>query len=260
MFTQEDLKWIASTSTNLNSVLQQISRYADLARRHKEEEHYFALLGERVELGARTAQSLFNHITSNILDKSVAKAVSGIGAAPVFTVLPGMAPEPAIHPTEKLQTAATSASTTTTSTTKQITIPPEIPVLNPKGDREYVLIIEDDADIRELAAEMLAEEGYKLILASDGLLALDIYRKISTLIGLVILDFFLPVLDGDAVFDELRAINPSVNVVLSSGLAEREKVSAMLAQGLRGFIPKPYTRQKLLEQVRTALDAARGVR
>ena len=261
MLTQEDLKWIASTSTNLNSVLQQISRYTDLARRHKEEEHYFELLGERVELGRRAAQSLFDHITSNILDKSVAKAVSGIGAAPIFTVLPGVAPStPVIKPTEKLQAAATSAPTTNASTTKQITIPPEIQVLNSRGNREYVLIIEDDADIRNLAAEMLAEEGYKLILASDGLVALDIYRKIGSLIGLVILDFFLPVLDGDAVFDELRAINPNVNVVLSSGLAEREKVSAMLAQGLRGFIPKPYTREKLLEQVRTALDAARGVR
>jgi CheY-like chemotaxis protein len=260
MLTQEDLKWIASTSTNLNSVLQQISRYADLARRHKEEDNFFELLGERVELGARTAQSLFDHITSNILEKSVAKAVSGIGAAPIFTVLPSAPPGTPSPSPEKLQTAASSAPITTASTNRQIKIPSEIEVLNPKGNREYVLIIEDDADIRTLAADMLAEEGYKLILASDGLVALDMYRKIGSLIGLIILDFFLPVLDGDAVFDELRAINPRVNVVLSSGLAEREKVSAMLAQGLRGFIPKPYTREKLLEQVRTALDAARGVR
>jgi CheY-like chemotaxis protein len=261
MLTQEDLKWIANTSTNLNSVLQQISRYTDLARRHKEEDNFFELLGERVELGARTAQSLFDHITSNILEKSVAKAVSGSREAPIFTVLPGATqgtpPAKPMPGPGKLQTAASTAPTTTTG---QITIPPEIEVLNPKGNREYVLIIEDDADVRNLAADMLAEEGYKLILACDGLVALDMYRQIGSLIGLVILDFFLPVLDGDAVFDELRAINPNVNVVLSSGLAEREKVSAMLAQGLRGFIPKPYTREKLLEQVRTALDAARGVR
>ena len=76
-------------------------------------------------------------------------------------------------------------------------------------------------------------------------------------IGLVILDFFLPVMDGDAVFDELRTINPGINVVLSSGFAEQDKVSAMLAQGLRGFIPKPYTKEKLMEQVRSTLDAAR---
>jgi CheY-like chemotaxis protein len=64
-------------------------------------------------------------------------------------------------------------------------------------------------------------------------------------------------MDGDAVFDELRALNPNVNVVLSSGFAEQSKIGAMLAQGLRGFIPKPYTREKLLVQVRSTLDAAR---
>ncbi len=63
-------------------------------------------------------------------------------------------------------------------------------------------------------------------------------------------------MDGDAVFEELKAINPSVNVVLSSGFAEQNKIGAMLAQGLRGFIPKPYTREKLLEQVRSTIEAS----
>ncbi|HTG45863.1 MAG TPA: response regulator, partial [Verrucomicrobiae bacterium] len=69
-------------------------------------------------------------------------------------------------------------------------------------------------------------------------------------------DFFLPVMDGDAVFDELRLLNPDVVVVLSSGFAEQSKLGNMLAQGLKGFIPKPYTREKLLEQVRSTIEAA----
>ncbi len=104
---------------------------------------------------------------------------------------------------------------------------------------------------------MLADEGYKVIVAKDGFEALEIYRKIGKQIGVVVLDFFLPVMDGDAVFDELQALNPKVNVVLSSGFAEQSKISAMLGQGLRGFIPKPYSREKLLAQVRSTLDAAR---
>ena len=74
---------------------------------------------------------------------------------------------------------------------------------------------------------------------------------------LVILDFFLPVMDGDAVFNELRVLNPEVDVVLSSGFAEQQKINAMLGQGLRGFIPKPYSCEKLLGQVRSTLDASR---
>ncbi len=95
-----------------------------------------------------------------------------------------------------------------------------------------------------------------MIVARDGFEALKIFQQIHRQIGLIILDFFLPVMDGDAVFEELKALNPGVNVVLSSGFAEQNKIGAMLAQGLRGFIPKPYTREKLLEQVRLTLDAS----
>jgi len=261
MLTHQNLKWIASTSTNLNSILQQIARYTDLARRHNNEPHYLNLLGERVELAANTAQSLFDHITSKILETSVAKTAVATGAAPRFTVVPSEKPgTQAMKSSSTPKEVKTPAAAAPTPASGPTQIPTEIKVHNPKGNREYLLLIDDDAEIRELAAEMLAEEGYKLILASDGFEALNIYRKIGNQIGLVILDFFLPVLDGDAVFDELRAINPNINVVLSSGFAEQDKVSAMLAQGLGGFIPKPYTREKLLAQVRTALDSARGNR
>src|SRR5438552_4719858 len=67
MLDQEDLKWIAATSTDLNSILQQVARYADLARRHRGEHNYIDLLGERVELASKTAQSLFDRVTSKIL-------------------------------------------------------------------------------------------------------------------------------------------------------------------------------------------------
>jgi len=93
-----------------------------------------------------------------------------------------------------------------------------------------------------------------VIVARDGFEALRIFQQIHDQIGLIILDFFLPVMDGDAVFEELKAINPRVNVVLSSGFAEQSKIGVMLAQGLRGFIPKPYTREKLLEQVQSAIE------
>ncbi len=128
---------------------------------------------------------------------------------------------------------------------------------NPKGTREYILLIEDEAQVAALTAETLVGEGYRVILAHDGSEALKIYRDIGKQIGLVILDFFLPVMDGDTIFDELRVLNPEVNVVLSSGLAEQQKINAMLSQGLRGFIPKPYSSQQLLAQVRSALDAGR---
>ncbi|SRR6266536_179443 len=128
---------------------------------------------------------------------------------------------------------------------------------NPKGSREYILLIEDEAQVAALTAETLVGEGYRVILVQNGFEALKIYRNIGKQIGLVILDFFLPVMDGDAVFYELRVLNPEVDVVLSSGFAEQQKINAMLGQGVRGFISKPYSSQNLLAQVRSTLDAGR---
>ncbi|MFN2540572.1 MAG: response regulator [Chthoniobacterales bacterium] len=264
MLDHDDLKWIASTSTDLNSILQQVSRYTDLIRRHKGEHNYIDLLVERVELAGKTAQALFDRVTSRILAQTAAKtAPPPAPDVTPFTVVPLPLPPVRVLRTEgKTQVGAArhAARLATKPEVARVSgngIPPEIKVTNPKGNREYLLLVEDEIQVAEVAAEMLAEEGYKVIVAHDGFEALKIYRNVGKQIGLVILDFFLPVMDGDAVFDELRALNPNVNVVLSSGFAEQQKISGMLAQGLRGFIPKPYSSEKLLGQVRSTLDAGR---
>jgi CheY-like chemotaxis protein len=263
MLDQEDLKWIAATSTELNSILQQVSRYADLARRHRGEHNYIDLLGERVELASKTAQSLFDRVTSNILTGAARKTAAARKSEAGFTVMSPPA-EIADEPSRSNRTSrkgeqkrGSIPDARPAPESGDNGLPPGVRVKNPNGAREYLLLIEDEPDVADLASEMLAEEGYRVVIAHDGFEALKIYEKIGKQIGLVILDYFLPVIDGDAVFEELRSINPKVNVVLSSGFAEQTKIASMLAQGLRGFIPKPYSREKLLEQVRSTLEAAR---
>jgi CheY-like chemotaxis protein len=257
MLDHEDLKWVAATSTNLNSMLQQIARYTDLARRHPDVPNYINLVSERVDLATRTAQALFDRVTGNILETTAVRAANRRkGPTAPFTVLP---PPTLVRPTNPMATDLSKLTPTNPSSKSSSTIATtdDVRIMNSDGKGELVLIIEDENEVAELAAAMLANEGYKVILANDGFEALRIYQRVGKQIGLVILDFFLPVMDGDAVFDELRALNPDINVVLSSGFAEQQKISSMLAQGLRGFIPKPYTRERLLEQVRSTLDAAR---
>jgi CheY-like chemotaxis protein len=111
-----------------------------------------------------------------------------------------------------------------------------------------------------IAERVLTDEGYRVVTAKDGFQAIEIYRKLKEQILLVILDFTMPVMDGADVFAELQLINPKVPVVLSSGFAEQEPLRNMLSHGLRGFIPKPYTQQKLLTQVRSTLDALNAER
>jgi CheY-like chemotaxis protein len=233
MLDQDDLKWIAKISTELNTALQQIARYAEMAQRDRDDADYLQMLSERAEAAMQSSQALFDRVTSKILETTSGKTALS-------------------QPVSKPPSAPVVGSQD-----PQADIPADIPVKNPGGTREYILLIDDEPEIAELGSEMLAEEGYKVIVAKDGFEALKIFQRVNRQIGLVILDYFLPVMDGDAVFEELKALNPNVNVVLSSGFAEQNKIGAMLAQGLRGFIPKPYTRAKLLEQVRSTLDASR---
>src|SRR5207249_12167070 len=88
MLDQEDLKWIAATSTDLNSILQQVARYADLARRHRGEHNYIDLLGERVELASQTAQPLFDRVTSKILAGAARKTAAARKSQAGFAVVP----------------------------------------------------------------------------------------------------------------------------------------------------------------------------
>ena len=131
----------------------------------------------------------------------------------------------------------------------------QIVILNPDGGRELILIIDDDEMVCSLAAEMLTDAGYRVVTVFDPFRALNVFRQTKAQIALVILDFTLPIMDGSEVFDELQKIKPKTPVMLSSGFTEQEKVRAMLAKGLRGFLPKPYSGERLLTQVRTTLDA-----
>src|SRR6476646_10954008 len=235
MLHQDDLKWIAKTSTELKTVLQQIARYAELAKRHKGDHDYLEQLNQQVEIASRSAQTLFNRVTSKILENPSDETLPSSGTN---------APAPvAVGDTRDIIIPRTST-------------PSQIVILNPEGARELILIVDDEPEIAEFASTILAEEGYKVIVARDGFEALRVFQQIHGQIGLIILDFFLPVMDGDAVFEELKAISLSVNVVLSSGFAEQNKIGAMLAKGLRGFMPKPYTREKLLEQVKSTIEAS----
>jgi CheY-like chemotaxis protein len=260
MLTNDDLKWIAASSTELNAMLQQISRYSDLARQHKGQYNYITLLDERVETAAKSAQSIFDRVTSRILEVTTNRSTPTLSSPPSFTVVRSASEtSAAILPIINELKAKFAAQPVKLSETGKPSagFSGQIEIKNSNGPRELILIVEDDVQVAELAEIMLTDEGYKVITAHDGFEAMRIYEKLGKEIGLVVLDFFLPVMDGDAVFEELRKANPNINVVLSSGFSEQSKLGQMLAQGLRGFIPKPYSRAKLLEQVRTILDASK---
>ncbi len=239
MLDHEDLKWLAANATELNRLLQQTARQAEQARLRKTETGFFDSLSDQLERASRSSQAIFDRITTRIMAGAgtglrVDQAVASRAAAPVPVMAIKM-------PVGEVAVAEEG--------------PDDPVILNPSGTRELVLLVDDDDDILKNTGEILDFEDYRIITAKDGIEALQVYRRLGSTIDLVLLDYFLPVMDGDAVFDELKAINPKVRVVLSSGFGEQARVGSMLARGLCGFIPKPYTHEKLIEQLRSILDA-----
>jgi len=103
-----------------------------------------------------------------------------------------------------------------------------------------ILVVDDEEYLRILCARMLQRLGYEVIMASDGLQALDIYQQQGADIDCVMLDLSMPVLDGVEVFEKLSDMDRNVRVVMTSGYHEQEIATRFAGRGLSGFIQKPY--------------------
>jgi len=116
-----------------------------------------------------------------------------------------------------------------------------------------VLVVDDEVIVRETAKAMLEASGFSVLTANDGVEAVETFRVHRESIRLVLLDMTMPRMSGEKAFDELRRIDPSVRVILSSGFSEQDATTRFTGEGLAGFIQKPYRPEKLLEIVRAAL-------
>jgi CheY-like chemotaxis protein len=122
-----------------------------------------------------------------------------------------------------------------------------------RGGKETILVVDDDPLLRNLAQSILEAYGYRVLLAGDGVEALEVYERQPERIDLVVLDLTMPRLSGRDALERLRRINPRVRVLLASGYPGEQGPGAT---GALGFISKPYRAQHLARMVRQALDQA----
>lgn len=104
-----------------------------------------------------------------------------------------------------------------------------------------VLVIDDEASMRNLASEMLAMCGYETICANDGEEGVEVYRQRYKEIKFVITDMVMPKKSGKEVYLDLKKINPDVKALLASGFRQDERVEAVMQLGVNGFVQKPFT-------------------
>jgi len=125
---------------------------------------------------------------------------------------------------------------------------PPIP-LNGSG---LVLLVDDEATVRNIGAEMLTDFGFETITACDGQEALDIFQEKHNEIKFVLMDLTMPRMGGEEAFREFRRIDPNVKVIICSGYNEQEVSQKFVGKGLAGFLKKPYlldSLQKMIQKV-----------
>ena len=123
----------------------------------------------------------------------------------------------------------------------------------PRGSGQLVLVVDDEEAVCKVAFRVLEKFGYRAVLASNGAEAVGVYALRHAEIAAVLTDFSMPVMNGAALINALRTIDPAVRVIGSSGLASAE--AEVLRAGAQAFLPKPYDTGALLEVLQRLLTS-----
>ena len=127
--------------------------------------------------------------------------------------------------------------------------PVTVPPLSEVTGSGAILLVDDEETIQEVVKLMLEHLGYTVITAASGRKAVQIYRERSKDIDLVILDMVMPGMMGDETFQKLKAIDPGVRVLLSSGFSQDDYAEQLLRKGCLGFIQKPFQMNVLSHKI-----------
>jgi len=117
-----------------------------------------------------------------------------------------------------------------------------------------ILIADDEPALRALVAQIVKTLGFATLEAADGKAALDLYRANASKVTLVLLDITMPVMSGGHALLELRKLNPTLPVVLTSGYREQDALVSIAAGGPTSFLQKPYALEDIERVLRAALE------
>jgi two-component system cell cycle sensor histidine kinase/response regulator CckA len=128
----------------------------------------------------------------------------------------------------------------------------------PSGNGELVLLVDDEASVRDIVGATLEAYGYRVITASNGADGLRVFEEREDEIHLVLSDMNMPVMDGDAMIQEIRRLNTQVGIIAASGLSEghsRSQIKPQLGDPRLTQLQKPFTARELLWAIKAAAGA-----
>jgi CheY-like chemotaxis protein len=123
-----------------------------------------------------------------------------------------------------------------------------------KGMGEHLLVVDDVAEQREMASQMLTRLGYRVHTAESGEAAVTFVQ--TQPVDLVVLDMIMdPGIDGLETYARLSRVQPGIKAIIASGFSQTDRIQAAQELGAGGYLKKPYTLEKLATAIRQELNS-----
>jgi PAS domain S-box-containing protein len=129
--------------------------------------------------------------------------------------------------------------------------------LKPRRSGETILLVDDELAMREFGRDILEEQGYSVLTASNGMEAVEIFKSKSGTIDLVILDLVMPQMDGGQTFLELKNIRSDVRAFFCTGFTSDQVITSLLREHGLKALRKPFDIKVFLATIRELLDEGR---
>jgi two-component system, chemotaxis family, chemotaxis protein CheY len=124
------------------------------------------------------------------------------------------------------------------------------------GRQGRILVVDDEAQIRKPIGLMLKKEGYEVVEAADGE---DAIEKIGAgdnalMVDTILCDIRMPKINGDEAIAYFRDQFPTVPIVVMTGYPDVELAVSLMRKGVRDYLVKPVSKDKLLSVIKKAVD------
>jgi CheY-like chemotaxis protein len=126
----------------------------------------------------------------------------------------------------------------------------EEPAVLPAANGELILIVEDEAPVRAIAARALMDVGYRVLEAESGAVAIELLRRSPTRPALVLTDVVMPGMSGSELAAAVGRLAPGTPVLFTSGYTDGEILRRGLLEPGADFLPKPFSPEALVRAVR----------
>jgi two-component system cell cycle sensor histidine kinase/response regulator CckA len=176
----------------------------------------------------------------------------GLGLAAVFGIL--RAHHGAIHVQSKPDEGASFRALFAAAAPEARSTVSVLPETGFRGSG-LILVADDEETVRTVAARILVQNGFRVLIACDGEEALSMFEH-EREIAAVVLDVTMPGVGSEKVFRSMRNLRANVPVILTSGYSEKDVTSAFAGEGLAGFLQKPWLPDDLLRSLRRVLGGA----